>query len=321
MSLPDQTPWEMLQEFFRRFDGKTGNYTEVELKTKEKTIKLNKIPDGNIIVHDSILEFYIARGRYSDKARILIEGKIRDNYDVLELRLNSASNMILSKGKHSGHSNYSIILQNYKRNGHEIKLLVCEPGAASMGDFIDNVIYGGENDMLVQSVEEPAKKNENQIDVDIPWDLMIGYLKGSIKGHDIYKDDMRLVFFYLKNDDRNNTLVKYSSLHVLVMKKNKFGNIKIVHAEDDENLNDVFEEGNFKGNKVIKENLWIGEDSERREMQIFGEGDNPERIDTVYIDEYPRGKRGHTMRLGFGVKFPEGFHRECSYRIVGIEVV
>ena len=52
MSLPTQTPWEMLQEFFIEFDGKTNDYAEVDLET----IKLCKNADGSITVYDSGLE-------------------------------------------------------------------------------------------------------------------------------------------------------------------------------------------------------------------------------------------------------------------------
>ena len=111
MSLSERTPWEMVQEFFRKSDGKTGNYTEVELKTEHGIIKLYKNFDGSITVYDPGLEFDIARGRCDVKTRILIEGRITDDHDILHLTLVSASNIILSRVKHGGNSYYKIELE------------------------------------------------------------------------------------------------------------------------------------------------------------------------------------------------------------------
>ena len=318
MSLPNQTPWEMVQEFFKEFDGKTGNYTEVEFKKEKTIIKLYKNSDGSITVYDPSLEFYIGCGRCSVNARILIKGSIRDDHGVLELQLNSASNIILSKGKHGGHSDYSISLEHYREKGHELRLLVAEPGAQSMCHYIHNVIYDGESGMIVQSMEQPAKKNTVQIDVDKPWDLMIGYLKSSLKGNDIYLEEVNRLIFYLKND--GNHYLENNSVQILTMERGDNSNISIVYVSN--KLNEMFNEIKFKGIAIKKENLLVGEDGERKELQIYGVKECDDCISVIYIDEYPRGKRGHTMRLGFALKFEGNGYitRTSSYKIIGMEV-
>lgn len=318
MSLPERTPWEMVQEFFKKFDGKNGNYTEVELKNKKTIIKLYKNSDGSITVYDPSLEFDIASGHCSVNARILITGKIAYNDDVLDLELTSAHNIILSKGKYGGNSYYSIDLSHYEEDGHKIRLLVSEPGAQSMSHYISNVIYEGENDMVVQSIEQSAKKSTVQIDVDKPWDLMVAYLRSSLKGNDINKDEVNRVIFYLKND--GNKYLEENSIQILTMERGNDGNISIVYVSN--KLNEIFNEIEFKGIAIKKENLLVGEDGERKELQIYGVKECDDYISLIYIDEYPRGNRGRTMRLGFAMKFEGNGYilRTNSYKIIGMEV-
>lgn len=313
----EQTPWRMVQEFFKKYDDKTGNYTEVELKSDQKTIKLYKNSDGSITVYDPFLESDICYGRCSVEARILITGKIRDERDVLHLQLTSASNVILSKGKHSGHSYYSISLEHYRKDGHKIRLLVAEPGAQSMCLYVHDVIYEGGSDVIVEDMEQTIKQNIVQINVDKPWDLMIGYLRSSIKGNDIYLDEVNKIIFYLKND--SNRYLERNSIERLVMVRDDDGNISITYVSN--NLNEMFEEKNFKGVKVMKENLLVGEEGEREELQIYEE-EKDDDINVIYIDQYPRGERGHTMRLGFAVRFEDcdRITRVSSYKIIGMEV-
>lgn len=317
MSLSERTPWEMVQEFFRKSDGKTGNYTEVELKTEHGIIKLYKNFDGSITVYDPGLEFDIARGRCDVKTRILIEGRITDDHDILHLTLVSASNIILSRVKHGGNSYYKIELEQNREKGHEIRLLIGEPGCASLTGFVRNIVYEEGDEMIVQSMAQPANKNTVQIDVDKPWDLMVGYLKSSLKGNDINKEKVSRVIFYLKND--SNRYLEDNSIQRLTMDRSSDGNISIVYVSN--SLNEIFEEKNFKGIKIMKENLLVGEDGERKELQIYDEHDE-EETNLIYIDEYPRGNRGRTMRLGFAMKFEENNRilRTASYKIIGMEV-
>ena len=306
MSLPTQTPWEMLQEFFIEFDGKINDYAEVDLGK----IKLCKNADGSITVYDPGLEDSIEHGRYSDKAKILVEGKIEHDHGVLGLELKSAPNMILSKRKYHGHSYYSIKLSHYPDDGHEIRLLVCEPGLQSMCHYIDNIKYGGESDVIIQNVNQTKPENIIQINVDEPWDLIVGYLRSSIKGKEINKDKVNKIVFYLKNESSN-------SIEYLEMKRDDKDTIIIDVSKP---LTQGFRESDFRGNKVIKENLLIGEDGERKEIRICEEGESITCM--IYIDEYPRGDRGNTMRLGFAMK-PNGIERIIrinSYKIIGIEV-
>lgn len=315
MSLVEPTPWEMLQEFFIEFDGKITDYTEVELKDRQFTLKLYKNADGSITVYDHILESEIGRGKYSDKSRILIKGTIKYDHGALVLNLKSAPNMILGKGRYRENSYYSINLTHYKEDGHQIKLLVSLPGLGSLSYTIDNVKYDGENGMIIQNIQQTTRKNIIQIDVDKPWDLIIGYLRNSIKRNDINKDEINRIIFYLRND--SNKYLENNSIEYLEMKRDDNDNIIINVSKK---LTEAFNETDFKGNKVIKENLLIGEDGERKEIRICEE--NEDTISIIYIDEYPRGNRGKTMRLGFAIKIEDwdNITRLNSYKVIGIEV-
>ena len=312
MSLPTQTPWEMLQEFFIEFDGKINDYAEVDLGT----IKLCKNVDGSITVYDPGLEDGIERGRYSDKAKILIGGKIEHDHGALCLELKSAPNMILGKGKYYGHSYYRINLSHYPDDGHEIRLLVCEPGLQSMCYYIDNIKYGGESDVIIQNVKQTKPENVIQVNVDKPWDLIVGYLRSSIKGNEINKDKVNKIIFYLKND--SSQYLETNPVEYLEMKRDENDDTIIIDVS--KSLTQAFREADFKGNKVIKENLLVGENGERKEIQICDEHESITCM--IYIDEYPRGDRGNTMRLGFAIK-PNGINRIIrlnSHKIIGIEV-
>ena len=312
MSLPTQTPWEMLQEFFIEFDGKINDYSEVDLET----IKLYKNADGSITIYDEDLEYEIKRGRYSDKAKILVEGKIEHDHGALDLELRSAPNMILGKGKYRGHSYYRINLSHYPDDGHEIRLLVCEPGLQSMCYYVSNIKYGGESDVIIQNTKPTKPENVIQVNVDKPWDLIVGYLRSSIKGNEINKDKVNKIIFYLKND--STQYLETNSVEYLEMKRDENDDTIIIDVS--KQLTQAFREADFKGNKVIKENLLIGEDGERKEIQICQESESI--ISIIYIDEYPRGDRGNTMRLGFAIQ-PKGINRIIrlnSHKIIGIEV-
>lgn len=179
----EQTPWEILKSFLREYDHKDGNYIEIKLGNK---IKLRKNPDESITVYDLNLESLITCGRCNDEARILIKGKIENDYDVLNLELKSASNIILSKRKYRGPSYYSIELSYYKEDGHKIRLLITEPGSQSMNYFINNIIYKGE----VYDVEDLQCENEDldrkdEIDLNPNCDLKrVIIQEGSVKKMD-----------------------------------------------------------------------------------------------------------------------------------------
>ena len=316
MSLTDRTPWEMVQEFFKEFDGKNGDYSEVNLESDFKTIRLCKSTDGSVTVYDPTLEYNIERGHYSEKTRILVRGKVGYDCGVLNLVLNSASNMILSKKKHGGYSYYHFDLSHYKKNGHVLRMIAAAPGTCGMDSYVERVEYGGENSVYVQSAEPATGKNVVQVDVDMPWDLMIGYLRSSIKGHDVNKEEVNRVAFYLKNDEID--YLEKDSIQTLVMSREGDG-ISIVRVSNI--LNELFEESNIRGVRVMKENLQVGGEGERKELQIYGEP-NGDETNLIYIDEYPRGERGQTMRLGFGMKYASYDHivRVASYKIIGMEV-
>ena len=321
MSLPERTPWEMVQEFFNKFNGKTGNYIKIEMEigqvSPEKVIKLKKDFDGSVIIYDPSLENDILFGRYKPDSRILIKGELEDRHDSVHLKLRSESGVILSKRRYGGDPYYKFELEYHKEGGHEIHALISEPGLASTRYTVYKINYEEQSEIHLDGVQQTAQKITVQIDVDKPWDLMIGYLKSSLKGNDIYLEEVNRVIFYLKND--SNKYLEENSIQILTMERGNDSNISIVYVSN--KLNGMFNELKFKGVTIKKENLLVGEEGERKELQIYGVKED-DYMNVIYIDEYPRGKRGHTMRLGFAMKFEGNGYilRTSSYKIIGMEV-
>lgn len=321
MSLPNQTPWEMIQEFFNKFNGETRSYIRIVMEigqvSSEKVIKLKRDFDGSVIIYDPSLENGILFGRYKPGSRILIKGVLEDRHDSVHLKLQSESGVIPGKRRYGGDPYYKFELEYHKERGHEIHALISEPGLASTRYTVYKINYEEESKIHLDGVQQTVKKDTVQIDVDRPWDLMIGYLKSSLKGNDIYLEEVNRLIFYLKND--NNHYLEDNSVQILTMNRGDDGNISIVYVSN--KLNEMFNELNFKGITIKKENLLVGEDGERKELQIYDVKED-DYINVIYIDEYPRGKRGHTMRLGFAMKFEGNGYilRTSSYKIIGMEV-